>query len=163
MNSDVPPSSTDISSPSVKKALSLPQCLLVFFLAALFPPCCSTYVLSPPPPPPPLQQQTRRDFAAATFAGIATGLVAPARPSWAAKTWISGKSDPNDKPKKDAGDRTGTKKDIKFLRCLSNCVSDCTTPTGGRGKDRDECSTECQDDCCQTYEQCTCVLNPNLT
>ena len=102
----------------------------------------------------------RRAFGAAG-AGLATASLRP-EASRAAKLWISGKSDPNDKPKKDANDRSGTKKDIKFLRCLSNCVSDCTTPTGGRGKDRDECAIECQDDCCQTYEQCTCVLNPNL-
>ena len=101
---------------------------------------------------------SRRNFL--TVAGGATGL----RPceSRAEKLWISGKANPNDKPKKDTNDKSGTKKDIRFLRCLSNCVSDCTTPTGGTGKDRDECAIECQDDCCQTYEQCTCVLNPNL-
>ena len=60
---------------------------------------------------------------------------------------------------KEKGDTKGTKKDISFLRCPSNCVSDCTKiGTSGIPKDRDECLIECQDECCSTYEQCTYTI-----
>ena len=88
-----------------------------------------------------------------------SGAVVIAPKEAEAKLWISGKSDIN---RKDLADKTGTKKDTKFLRCLSNCVSDCQKPTGGQPKDRDECLLECQEGCCTTYEQCTCTLNPGL-
>uniref|UniRef100_A0A7S2H145 SREBP regulating gene protein n=1 Tax=Octactis speculum TaxID=3111310 RepID=A0A7S2H145_9STRA len=92
---------------------------------------------------------------------VATQFLAikPAISAEPSKLWISGKSE---KPK-DSKDKTGTKKDTKFLRCLSNCVSDCQQ-LGATGKmtDRDTCYAQCQDDCCETYEQCTCTLNPNL-
>ena len=75
------------------------------------------------------------------------------------KRWISGKSDVP-VPK---GETKGTKKDIGFLRCLSNCVSDCQKiGASGVPKGRDDCLIECQNECCMTYEQCTCTLNPNL-
>lgn len=73
------------------------------------------------------------------------------------KVWISGKSE---KPK-GSEDKTGTKRDVKFLRCLSNCIPDCQKlRANGEALDRETCLERCQDDCCETYEQCTCTLNP---
>ena len=69
--------------------------------------------------------------------------------------WISGKSI---KEKGDT-DRTGTKKDIKYLRCLSNCTSDCKKPGASIDtSDNQSCLEQCQDQCCETYEQCTYKL-----
>ncbi len=69
--------------------------------------------------------------------------------------WISGKSI---KEKGDK-DRTGTKKDIKYLRCLSNCTSDCKKPGASIDtSDNQSCLEQCQDQCCETYEQCTYQL-----
>eukprot|EP00614_Pseudopedinella_elastica_P021841 CAMPEP_0172640008 /NCGR_PEP_ID=MMETSP1068-20121228/221025_1 /TAXON_ID=35684 /ORGANISM="Pseudopedinella elastica, Strain CCMP716" /LENGTH=153 /DNA_ID=CAMNT_0013453285 /DNA_START=27 /DNA_END=488 /DNA_ORIENTATION=- len=98
----------------------------------------------------------RRNFFAA-HVGAAASLAAPSASQ--AKVWLSGKSET---PKKDKEDRSGTRKDPKFLRCLSNCVSDCQRIGSGSNKDRDTCLLECQDGCCFTYEQCSATLNPNL-
>jgi hypothetical protein len=62
----------------------------------------------------------------------------------------SGKSpvaaNPND-PKQ------GTKKEPSFLRCVSNCKSDCQKP--GEGLAKNDCVSDCQDQCCSSYEQCS--------
>ena len=69
--------------------------------------------------------------------------------------WISGKS----LKEKGDKDRTGTKKDIKYLRCLSNCTSDCKKPGASIDtSDNQSCLEQCQDHCCETYEQCTYQL-----
>ena len=73
------------------------------------------------------------------------------------QVWLSGKSQV---VKSDKSDRTGTKRDSKFLRCLSGCLSSCDAP--GAGKDRSSCLKECQDGCCFTYEQCSATLNPSM-
>mgnify|MGYP001205730175 CR=1 FL=1 len=52
-------------------------------------------------------------------------------------------------------DKTGTKKDRKFLKCISNCKGDCESPTGGLATNRVDCVQDCQDQCCETYEQCS--------
>ena len=65
-------------------------------------------------------------------------------------TYKSGKSptaaNPND-PK------LGTKKEPSFLRCVSNCKSDCQKP--GEGLAKNDCVSDCQDQCCSSYEQCS--------
>ncbi|CAM9513519.1 unnamed protein product [Choristocarpus tenellus] len=71
--------------------------------------------------------------------------------------WISGKS----AQVKGSDDKTGTKKETKYLRCLSNCLADCQKPTYGPEKDREECLQQCQDECCSTYEQCTYTVTQN--
>ena len=57
-------------------------------------------------------------------------------------------------PNKD-GDKTGTKKDYKFLKCMSGCKADCQSPSGGLATQRNDCVQDCQDQCCETYEQCS--------
>jgi hypothetical protein len=74
----------------------------------------------------------------------------------AAKLWLSGKSE---KPR-GSKDRTGTKRDSSYLRCLSDCTTECRKPGQGLSKEGNECLELCQDFCCQTYEQCTYVLQP---
>lgn len=46
-----------------------------------------------------------------------------------------------------------SKKDITFLRCMSNCKSVCQRPSEGRAKL--DCVQDCQDQCCNSYEQCS--------
>ncbi len=47
----------------------------------------------------------------------------------------------------------GSKKDINFLRCMSNCKSKCQLP--GEGLAKADCVQDCQDQCCDSYEQCS--------
>jgi hypothetical protein len=54
----------------------------------------------------------------------------------------------------------GTKKEISYLRCLSDCLAQCKKPGYGREKDAAECLEQCQDFCCSSYEQCTYTLKP---
>lgn len=51
------------------------------------------------------------------------------------------------------GSKDGTKKDSNFLRCLSNCKSRCQAPSDGLAKV--DCVQDCQDQCCNSYEQCS--------
>ena len=54
---------------------------------------------------------------------------------------------------KNKDDKTGTKKESKFLRCLSNCKSECQKPKDGLAAL--DCNQDCQDQCCESYEQCS--------
>ena len=49
--------------------------------------------------------------------------------------------------------KVGTKKETKFLRCMSTCKSDCQQP--GEGLAKTDCVQDCQDQCCSSYEQCS--------
>jgi hypothetical protein len=49
--------------------------------------------------------------------------------------------------------KAGTRKDGGFLKKMSNCKSDCQTPRAGTA--RSDCVQDCQDQVCETYEQCT--------
>ncbi|CEL93616.1 unnamed protein product [Vitrella brassicaformis CCMP3155] len=72
------------------------------------------------------------------------------------RLWISGKST---EPKKDPKAREGTKRDPKFLKCLSQCLSECKKPGSyGYSKSEDECLEDCRDECCFTYEQCSYAI-----
>ena len=51
--------------------------------------------------------------------------------------------------------RAGTRKDTKFLRCLSNCKAKSELPTSGLAANRYDNIQVCQDQCCETYEQCS--------
>jgi hypothetical protein len=62
-------------------------------------------------------------------------------------------------PNKDPNDKTGTKKDTNFLRCISNCKARCQLPTEGLAKT--DCIQDCQDQCCTTYEQCSFKIKTN--
>jgi len=68
------------------------------------------------------------------------------------KIYVSGKT-PGER--KDKNDKSGTKKDIKFLRCLSDCKSKCQLPSSNLAVERVDCVQDCQDICCETYEQCS--------
>ena len=61
---------------------------------------------------------------------------------------------------KDSKDTTGTKKDITFLRCMSNCKTRCQQPSEGPAKI--DCVQDCQDQCCFTYEQCSFKVKTNI-
>ena len=89
------------------------------------------------------------------IASAADAAAAPAAAPAGPKKWMSGKSE---KPR-GSKDRTGTKKDSNYLRCLSDCTTDCRRPGQGPSKDNAECLEACQDYCCQTYEQCTYTQN----
>ena len=54
---------------------------------------------------------------------------------------------------KNKDDKTGTKKETKFLRCMSNCKSECQKPRDGLASL--DCNQDCQDQCCESYEQCS--------
>ena len=69
-----------------------------------------------------------------------------------AKIFLSGK---NPIATQGGDPKAGTKKDIKFLRCLSNCKSKCQLPSEGLAEERVDCVQDCQDICCETYEQCS--------
>ncbi len=55
--------------------------------------------------------------------------------------------------------KAGTRKDTKFLRCLSNCKSKSEQPTSGLAANRYDSIQVCQDQCCETYEQCSFKIN----
>ena len=64
----------------------------------------------------------------------------------------SGKT-PDKMKNKDSSNKKGTRKDTSFLRCMSNCKSDCQKP--GEGLAKSDCNQDCQDQCCTSYEQCS--------
>lgn len=82
-----------------------------------------------------------------------------------ATIWKSGKEPivPGKKPR-DKNDTKGTRKDGEFLRSISNCKSQCETSYGSDGlaRSKEECLSDCQDICCQTYEQCTFGIVPRI-
>lgn len=92
----------------------------------------------------------RRGCIARVLAPAALSLLPVRTP--AATEWISGRM-PGGKPKD--GDVTGTKRDPKYLRCLNNCLPSCMGGPSGVQKDKNTCLQECQDECCQTYAQCS--------
>lgn len=63
------------------------------------------------------------------------------------------KSGKNPDAPKDKDSKDGTKKDIKFLRCISNCKAKCQQPSEKLAKT--DCVQDCQDQCCASYEQCS--------
>lgn len=65
-------------------------------------------------------------------------------------TYKSGKSPTAANPN---NPKEGTKKEPAFLRCVSNCKSDCQKP--GEGLAKNDCVSDCQDQCCSSYEQCS--------
>jgi len=55
--------------------------------------------------------------------------------------------------------KVGSRKDIDFLRCMSNCKSSCQRP--GEGLAKGDCVQDCQDQCCNSYEQCSFKIKIN--
>ena len=47
----------------------------------------------------------------------------------------------------------GTKKDTSFLRAMSDCKTKCQQP--GEGLAKNDCVQDCQDQVCNSYEQCS--------
>ena len=47
----------------------------------------------------------------------------------------------------------GSKKDSSFLRSMSNCKTRCQQP--GEGLAKNDCVQDCQDQTCNSYEQCS--------
>ena len=67
-------------------------------------------------------------------------------------TYKSGKT-PDKIKNSDSSNKKGTRKETSFLRCMSNCKSDCQKP--GEGLAKSDCNQDCQDQCCASYEQCS--------
>ena len=63
------------------------------------------------------------------------------------------KSGKNPVPPNPPDSKEGTKKDSSFLRAMSNCKSTCQKP--GEGLAKLDCLQDCQDQCCNSYEQCS--------
>lgn len=56
--------------------------------------------------------------------------------------------------------KTDSKKDYGFLRCMSNCKAQCLKPSEGLAKL--DCAQDCQDQCCNSYEQCSFKITTNI-
>ena len=65
---------------------------------------------------------------------------------------------------KDKNDVKGTKRDPDFLRSIADCRAQCQNTAGpdGLSKSKEDCLSECQDICCNTYEQCTFAIVPRI-
>jgi hypothetical protein len=98
-------------------------------------------------------------------AALPTVAVAAAADEKEKTVYLTGKAPkvPGQKPK-DKSETSGTRKDPKFLRSLSDCKSRCETiPTSeGLARSKEDCLSECQDICCATYEQCTFGIVPRI-
>ena len=55
--------------------------------------------------------------------------------------------------------KAGSRKDIDFLRRMSNCKTICQRP--GEGLAKIDCVQDCQDQCCDSYEQCSFKIKIN--
>jgi hypothetical protein len=80
-------------------------------------------------------------------------------------TWLTGKAPqaPGDKPR-DKNDTRGTRRDGSFLRSISDCKTQCESSNGADGlaRSKQDCLSECQDICCESYEQCTFAIVPRI-
>lgn len=88
------------------------------------------------------------------FAANSNGAIASTASGTSKVTYKSGKS-----PVGLPAVKTDSKKDITFLRCMSNCKTDCQKP--GEGLAKLDCIQDCQDQCCNSYEQCSFKINSN--
>lgn len=99
----------------------------------------------------------RAFFNAAAVLGTAA-LLSSSSPALAAEPtiWLTGKAPkvPGEKPK-DKSDTKGTRKDPSFLRSISDCKSQCEQSSGygNASRSKEECLQDCQDICCETYQQ----------
>ena len=90
--------------------------------------------------------------AAAVSMAVHPSLSFAADSSAATIVYKSGKF-PIGQAKSTSDPKAGTKKDVPFLRCVSNCKTDCQAPSAGLAKN--DCVQDCQDQCCNSYEQCS--------
>lgn len=115
--------------------------------------------------PLPRRQVLQVALSAVLFGASALPAVAAAADEKEKTVYLTGKAPkvPGQKPK-DKSDVSGTRKDPKFLRSLSDCKSRCETiPTSeGLARSKEDCLSECQDICCATYEQCTFGIVPRI-
>jgi hypothetical protein len=117
--------------------------------------------------------QGRREVFTKTIAAVCCStLTCLPRPSSAATNnyvdgtvWLTGKYPqvPGQKPR-DKSDVKGTRKDNNFLRSISDCKSQCerTSAADGLARPKEDCLSECQDICCESYEQCTFAIVPRI-
>jgi hypothetical protein len=117
----------------------------------------------------------RRVIKAAVFATFLAALVPPVvgaadsrgddEPQAAMTIWRTGKPPkvPGEKPR-DKNDTSGSRKDPRFLRSISDCKSQCENSPGpdGYARAKGDCLSDCQDICCTTYEQCTFAIVPRI-
>jgi hypothetical protein len=115
--------------------------------------------------PLPRRQVLQVALSAVFLGAAALPSVAVAADEKEKTVYLTGKAPkvPGQKPK-DKSDTSGTRKDPKFLRSLSDCKSRCETiPTSeGLARSKEDCLSECQDICCASYEQCTFGIVPRI-
>jgi hypothetical protein len=128
----------------------------------------SVATISGPPSsssPLPRRQVLQVALSAVFFGASALPAAAVAAAADEKTVYLTGKAPkvPGQKPK-DKSDVSGTRKDPKFLRSLSDCKSRCETiPTSeGLARSKEDCLSECQDICCASYEQCTFGIVPRI-
>jgi hypothetical protein len=120
------------------------------------------------------RQRWLRSFLGLGVAAISSGIVSqdavaaapPAAGSDQKDTiWLTGKDPvvPGQAPR-DKNDVKGTRKDPNFLRSLADCKTQCENPAGSDGlaRTKETCLSECQDICCQSYQQCTFGIVPRI-
>ena len=80
--------------------------------------------------------------------------------------WRTGKPPeaPGQTKPRDKGDTKGTRRDAGFLRSIADCKAQCERSSGADGlaRSKEDCLSECQDVCCETYEQCTFAIVPRI-
>lgn len=115
----------------------------------------SSSMILPPPPPPAITASVSQ-----TWSGNIM-LLTDSRPITTTTTtaasniyYRSGKS-----PEGLPSSKSDSKKDINFLRCISDCKSRCQLP--GQGLAKTDCIQDCQDQCCTSYEQCSYKIKIN--
>ena len=89
-------------------------------------------------------------FATSVAAAAAVVFAPHDGQTWAAdqpKAPLFYKSGKNPVPPNPPDSKEGTKKDTTFLRCMSNCKSNCQKP--GEGLAKLDCLQDCQDQCCK--------------
>jgi len=105
---------------------------------------------------PSSRRQMLQTAASAILLGFSASQPADAAEEQKATIWLTGKPPkvPGQKPK-DKSDVPGTRKDPKFLRSIADCKNQCENSAGpdGYARTKEECLSDCQDICCQTYEQ----------
>ena len=91
------------------------------------------------------------------------GVLARTRSRWVSEPAGKAPVVAGQKPK-DKNDVKGTKKDPDFLRSIGDCRAQCQNTAGpdGLSKPKEDCLSECQDICCNTYEQCTFAIVPRI-
>ena len=114
-----------------------------------------------------LENVIKRVCLSSTLLGFSLQLPVDIQPVFAAspQTYIykSGKAPylATGKPPDTKDDKAvGGKKETNFLRALSNCKTRCQQP--GEGLAKGDCVQDCQDQTCNSYEQCSFRIKASM-